>query len=208
MAILTLDVLPDDGKEHVYEVRIPMSPGLESVRRLACDLSPRVLESITGNAAAANKFQMRHFRYFEVYPRGNPNYCADTVLRPAEKGAPGWLIARIIEPRRGPVFPAEYRKLDAPEPKATALVLAGQGKEFRLTLLLFVDSAPADQEPRVYTIPNAPNELQLADDWYLKSRLLNYGRTVFSLASPELSLAVGSEDDKTVEDEMVEPEER
>jgi len=207
VAILTLDVFPEDGKEHTFEVRLPLSPELEFVRRLACDISPRVLASLTGNSNAANKFNMRNFRYLELYPRGNPNYCADTVLRPAAKDAPGWLISRVIEPRKGPVIPAEYRKPEAPAKGAATLVLSGQGKVFRLKLLLLVVDAPADQEPRVYTVLNSPNELQLSGDWYLRSRRLIYGRTVFSLTNPEHTLAVGTQDDKTVEDEMLEPDE-
>jgi len=46
----------------------------------------------------------------------------------------------------------------------------------------------------------------LSSDWYLRSRLFGYGRTTFSLTNPEHTLAVGSEDDKTVEDEMLEPD--
>ena len=206
MAILTVDVLPAEVKDHTFEVRLPMAPGLESVRRLVCDLSPRVLASIRDNANAANKLNMRNFRYFELYPRGNPNYCADTVLRPAAKGARGWLISRILEPRRGPVFPAEYRKSETPGEKGASLVLSGRGKEFRLKLLLLLEDAPADQEPRVYVVPSAKSEWQMSGDWYLTFRQFGYGRTVFTSRSPTFHLAVGSEDDKTVEDEMREPE--
>ena len=203
MAVLTLDVIPRDAEEHTFEVRLPMAPGLECVRRVACNLSPARLKSLEGNAHGANKLYMHHFKYFEVYPRGQANYCADTVLRPAAKNAAGWLVSRVIEPRRGPVFPAEYRAPQTPGKEDASLALSGQSKAFRLKLLLFPEKAPADQEPQVFTVPIADNELQLASTWYLKFRLENYGRTVFTLTSPERTLAVGTDDHKTVEDEMM-----
>jgi hypothetical protein len=208
MAVLVLDAYPSDGKDHTFEIQLPMAPGLELVRTLSCYLSPQMLAAMTGNASAGNKFQMRNFRYLQVYPRGSPNLCADTVLRPGAKDAPGWFISRVIEPWAGPIFPAAYRAPQSPGQDAASLALSWRGAALHLKLLFFLEKAAADQEPLVFTVPLTKKELQMTSDWYLKFQELSYGRTVFTLSSPECTMAVGTEDDKSVEDDMVEPEDR
>ena len=202
LAIVLFDLVPKDGEEHTYELHLPMASSLEAVRTLKCNLSQQALEAASRDANVGNKIMMRNFRYFECYPRGRANFCADTILRPATEGAPGWLTARMIEPWDGPIFPAAYQKPEGAGNTSHTLVVSGKGKELRLKLLLFVDDAPADNEPRIFTVWTAKNELRFGSDGYLRFRRLPEGRTTFTFSGPEFGLVVGANDDKTTEDEM------
>lgn len=203
LALLMLDLTPEDGKEHTYELHLPMAGRLAAVRSLTADVSLKALAAARGNANAANKLNMRNYKYFQVYPRGRANYCADTVLRPAAKNAPGWLIARIIEPRSGPVFPAAYRAKAGET--AGSLVVSGRGKELRLKLFLFVDPAPATEEPLIYTAWTGQTELRLGTNSFLELRRVAYGRTVFTLSGPAFKIAV-SDEGQAMEDDMMKAE--
>ncbi|MDP6355408.1 MAG: hypothetical protein QF473_09925 [Planctomycetota bacterium] len=205
LAIVLFDLAPRDGKEHTYELHLPMAGGLKVVRRLAANISQKTLEATRGNSNAANKLFMSNYNYFQSYPRGRANYCADSVLRPAGKDRPGWLISRVIEPWGGPIFPAAYQRSERTGEGAGTLVVSGRGRELHLKLFLFVADTPANAEPHIFSVWAGKNELRLGSDVYVKFQKLAYGRTVFAYSGPGLSIGV-SERAKSLADEMLKPE--
>jgi hypothetical protein len=204
LAMLLLDLVPKDGKEHTYELHLPMAGRLKVVRSLAADISLRAIEAARRDSNAENKLQMRNFEYFKRYPRGQANYCADTVLRSAGKDASGWLTSRVIEPWGGPIFPGAYQKAGE---ASGSLVVSGHGKELHLKLLLFVNNSQPAEEPHIFTVWSGKDELRLGSDGYLKFQRLAYGRTVFTLSGPEFSLAISADRGKKLEDDLLEAEE-
>jgi len=195
-AFLLLDVAPKDGKEHTYEVHLPVAGELDVVRTLACNITEKMVQNARRNSQVARKLYLRNYEYSRHYPTDRPNLCADTVLRHVAKNERGWLISRVIEPRGGPVFPAAYRRPEATGEAAGSLVVSGRGKALRLKMLLFVDNATARDEPRVFTVWTAKNELRLGADSFLRFGQLDSGRTVLAFSSPAFSVPVGANDDK------------
>jgi len=207
MAVVLVDVIPQDGAEHDYELHLPMTNSLELVRSLAADISLKTLAGLKGNPNAANKLQMRHFKYFEHYPRDRANACADTVLRPAAPGAAGWLVARMLESPNGAASPGVYRVSQNAGKTASSLVLSGRGRDLQLKVLLFADRTPADAEPRIFTVWTRPNELQIGASGYLTFGRLPYGRTVLKAWGAGHKISVGFDPDNELDEPFMEIDE-
>jgi hypothetical protein len=179
--LLMVDLVPVDGKEREFRVRLPLSPQVKKADHLVKDYRPSRAKGPMGHHA-----QLSYYKYYKWYDRerfsGIPNFAADTVLVHPRGESNECLMTRIVEPVNGPVFPAACRQSGSGKGAGTELVFSGKGKVFHLKVLILNGVYSDTEKPRWFSAweESAPSErmLRVQHTGLVYFRSLETGRTV------------------------------